>query len=119
MHTHIEAFNAGDVEALMAGFAGDAVFATGDHLVVGARGVRAMFTDALSNLSPAMRLLSAVVQGDTVACELTEELTVEGARFTFALAAFYTVRRGRIVRVKVYRESGGDSPEAGPLATGA
>ena len=113
VQAHVAAFNAGDVDALMAGFSSDAIFATGDHLVVGERGVRAMFTDALSNLSPAMKVLSAVVQNDTVACELTEQLTVEGARFEFALAAFYTVRRGRIVRVKVYRESTHGVPDPG------
>ena len=101
---HVAAFNAGDLEALLSGFADDAVFATGDHLVVGRRGLRAMFGDALASLQPQMELRAAVVQGDVVACELTERLVVEGAAFEFALAAFFTVRRGEIVRVKVYRE---------------
>ena len=110
VRAHIDAFNAGDVDALMAGFADDAVFVTGDHMVVGSRGLRAMFGDALVNLSPSMQLRATVVQRDVVACELTEQLTVEGAEFTFSLAAFYTVRRGQIVRVKVYRE--GSEPDA-------
>ena len=110
VRAHVDAFNAGDVDALMAGFADDAIFVTGDHVVVGARGLRAMFSDALANLSPRMQLRASVVQHGVVACELTESLTVEGAQFDFALAAFYTVRRGQIVRVKVYRE--GSEPEA-------
>lgn len=106
VRAHVDAFNAGDVDALMAGFADDAVFVTGDHMVVGARGLRAMFTDALASLSPSMEVRATVVQRGVVACELTEHLTVEGAHFEFSLAAFYTVRRGQIVRVKVYREGG-------------
>ncbi len=50
------------------------------------------------------------MQGEVVACELHEQLTVEGASFEFALAAFYTVRRGQIVRVKVYREGSAEPP---------
>lgn len=113
VQAHFAAFNAADLDALMAGFAEDAVFATGEHLVVGQRGIRAMFGDALEALAPQLDVRAIVVQGDVVACELNERLTVEGAPFEFALAAFYTVRRGQIVRVKVYRE-GSAEPPAGP-----
>ena len=101
---HVAAFNAGDLDALVGGFAEDAIFATADHLVVGRRGLRAMFGDALTSLQPQMQVRAAVVQGDVVACELSEQLTVEGTTFEFSLAAFFTVRGGEIVRVKVYRE---------------
>ncbi len=110
VEAHIDAFNAGDVNALIAGFADDAVFATGQDLIVGVRGLRAMFADALAQLSPTLVLRSVVVQGDVAACELTERIVVSGAEFEFALAAFYTVRRGRIVRVKVYREGTAEPP---------
>jgi uncharacterized protein len=110
VRAHVEAFNAGDVDALMAGFADDAVFVTAEHMVVGTRGLRAMFGDALANLAPAMELRATVVQHGVVACELTERLTVEGAQFSFQLAAFYTVQRGQIVRVKVYREGAEAAP---------
>ena len=116
VQTHLQAFNAGNVEGLMAGFAEDAIFATGEHLVVGSRGIRAMFSDAMANLAPSLELRAAVVQGEVVACELVEELTVEGTHFQFALAAFYTVRRDQIVRVKVYREGSSDAPEPGSAA---
>lgn len=112
VQAHFAAFNTGDIDALMAGFAEDAVFSTGEHLVVGHRGLREMFRDALQQLTPSLTLRSSVVQGDVVACELTERLTVEGAWFEFALAAFYTVRRGQIVRVKVYREGTAEPPAA-------
>lgn len=110
VQAHFAAFNARDVDALMAGFADDAVFATGEHLVVGQRGIRAMFVDALDALGPTLTLRAAVVQNDVVACELQERLSVEGTEFEFALAAFYTVRRGQIVRVKVYREGTAEPP---------
>lgn len=110
VQAHFSAFNARDIDALMAGFADDAVFATGDHLVVGQRGIRAMFADALEALGPTLTLRSAIVQNDVVACELQERLSVEGTSFEFALAAFYTVRRGQIVRVKVYREGSAEPP---------
>lgn len=110
VRAHLDAFNAGDVDALLAVFAEDAVFATGEHLVIGARGLRAMFSEALAELSPTLTLRGQVVQGEVVACELSEQLTVEGTEFAFALAAFYTVRDGRIVRVKVYREGTAQPP---------
>ncbi|HVM19712.1 MAG TPA: nuclear transport factor 2 family protein [Egibacteraceae bacterium] len=114
VQAHFEAFNTGDVNALMAGFADDAVFATGDHIVVGNRGIRAMFTDALRSLSPTLALRAAVVQGEVVACELSETIRVDGGAMEFALAAFYTVRRGQIVRVKVYREGSAEAPGGTP-----
>ena len=63
---------------------------------------------ATQGLSLAMRAI--LRPGDVVACELHEQLTVEGTPFEFALAAFYTVRRGQIVRVKVYREGSAEPP---------
>ncbi|MPZ72434.1 MAG: nuclear transport factor 2 family protein [Nitriliruptorales bacterium] len=112
VQAHFAAFNTGDLDALMAGFTDDAVFSTGEHLVVGHRGIRQMFRDALAQLSPSLTLRAAVAQGDVVACELTEQLMVEGATFQFALAAFYTVRRGQIMSVKVYREGTAEPPVA-------
>ena len=114
VQAHLDAFNARDVDALMAGFADDAVFSTGDHMVVGSRGLRAMFSDALATLSPNLQPTSTVVQRGTVACELIERLTVEGTQFEFALAAFFHVHRGQIVRVKVYREGSADARDPGP-----
>jgi len=39
-----------------------------------------------------------VTQGDTVACELSERITTEGVEHTIDVAAFYTVRGGRLAR---------------------
>ncbi len=48
-----------------------------------------------------MRLLA---QGDEVAAELRERLTVDGERREYAIAAFFTVADGLITRAKIYRE---------------
>jgi uncharacterized protein len=110
VHAHLEAFNADDLETLVAGFSEDAVFATGEHLVVGRRGIRAMFTDALRELDATLELRTAIVQGETAACELTERITVNGVTHEFHLAAFYTVRDGALARAKIYREGSAEPP---------
>lgn len=108
---HIERFNARDAEGCVAGFAEDAVFANGEHLVVGRRGLLSLFTEAFSApLRATLELRSSVVQGDTAACELIERLDFAETVHEVALAAFYTVRRGLLVRVKVYREGVAEPP---------
>jgi hypothetical protein len=103
---HIAAFNARDTEALVAGFAHDAVFTTGEHTVVGTVGLRVLFGDAFAApLRATMEVRERVIQGDTVAAELVERLEFEGSVAEIALAAFYTVRDGLLTRVKVYREA--------------
>lgn len=104
VRAHLAAFNARDLDAVMATFQEDAVFSTADHLVVGSRGIAALFGDAFREFEASLELRAAVVQDDTVACELTERVTAEGMGAELPLAAFYTVRGGRLARVKVYRE---------------
>lgn len=103
---HLHAFNARDLDSVSAGFADDAVFATGDDLVVGRRGITAFFAEAFSQpLRAELELRRGLQQGETAACELAERLTLDDGRaHELALAAFYTVRGGLLVRVKVYRE---------------
>jgi uncharacterized protein len=110
VHAHVEAFNIDDLDGLVAGFSEDAVFATGEHLVVGRRGIRALFGEALRELDATLELRTAVVQGETAACELTERITLRGVTHEFHLAAFYTVRGGVIARAKIYREGTAEPP---------
>jgi len=106
---HIAAFNARDTETLLAGFAHDAVFITGEQTVVGTAGLRVLFGDAFAApLRATMELRERVVQGDVVAAELMERLEFEGTVAEIALAAFYTVRGGLLTRVKVYRDTPAD-----------
>ena len=105
VRAHIDAFNARDLEGVLATFADDAVFAAGDELVVGVRSLRLLFGDAFAApVDAKLALRHAVVQGDVVACELTETLTVETTSHDLEVAAFYTVRRGELTRVKIYRD---------------
>lgn len=111
VHDHVEAFNASDLERIVAGFGEDAVFASGEHLAVGRRGISAMFADAVRDLDATLEVRSAVTQGEVVACELTERLVLQGQEFIFHLAAFFTVRDGAIARVKIYREGSTEPPD--------
>lgn len=105
VHAHLAAFNAADVAAVLETFAEDAVFATGDQVVVGTRALRVLFSDAFAvPVDARLDLVSAVVEGAVAACELTERLTVAGARHELPISAFYTVHRGRLTRVRVYRD---------------
>lgn len=102
---HLAAFNAGDVDALVAGFAEDATFADGGQLLVGRRQIAKVFADAFAMPAEVvLELRQAVVDGDTAGCELLERVTVGGDTTDLDVAAFYTVRGGLLVRVRVYRE---------------
>jgi len=108
VEAHLAAFNARNLEAVSAGFCDDAVFATGDDLIIGRRGISAFFAEAFAQpLRAELRLLRSVTDGDTVACEVAERLTLDDGRsHELALATFYTVRDAALARVKVYREDG-------------
>lgn len=102
---HLAAFNARDAERTSAGFAEDAVFAAGDQLVVGRRAIRTLFADAFAApISATLELRRSYVDGETAACELVEHLEVEGDVHELPVAAFYTVRNGLLLRVRVYRD---------------
>lgn len=105
VEAHLAAFNAADLEAVMRGIADDAVLTVGDHTAIGARAIRGLFADSFATpVGAELAVRRAVVDGDTVACELTEELVVEGTSHTIDVAAFYTARAGRLVRVRIYRD---------------
>lgn len=106
VEAHLRAFNARDVEAVLTLFAHDAVFATADGLVVGRRALRALFTEAFQEpAGAALELRRAVVEADTAACELVERLALpDGGAAELPVAAFYTVIRGELARVRVYRD---------------
>lgn len=105
---HVEAFNACDLDGVMAGFDDEAVFTTAEHLAVGSRAISRLFADSFS--APASAELAVermVVDGDSAACEMTERITAQGVEHLIDVAAFYTVRGGRIVRVRIYRDIAG------------
>lgn len=102
---HLEAFNRCDLDAVMGDIADDAVFTVGAQTAIGARAIRRLFADSFASPVVAeLTLQRAVADGDTIACELTEHLTVDGAGHAIDVAAFYTVRNDQLVRVRIYRD---------------
>ena len=105
VRAHLAAFNACDVDAVVEGFAEDALFVAGAQQVVGRRALRQVFADAFAApVTAELALRHAVVEGDTAACELVETLTLESGRHELDVAAFYTVSGGLLARVRVYRD---------------
>ncbi|QRP44576.1 nuclear transport factor 2 family protein [Amycolatopsis sp. FDAARGOS 1241] len=104
LRRHVAAFNDRDVEALLAGFTDDAGWITGTTVARGRAGLRELFESAVTRLLPTLTIDTVVADGDVVAAELTERLTHEGEDRTFAIAAFYRLRDGRIASAKIYRE---------------
>ena len=106
VNEHLAAFNAQDLDRVMSLFADDAVFAAGDQLVIGRRGIATLFGDAFAQpIRATLQLLRVVVHGDTAGCELLEHLSLPGgSQVEIPVAAFYTVRGGLLARVRVYRD---------------
>lgn len=106
---HLDAFNRRDIDALCAGLAHDVVFVTGADLVTGRDQACRFFEEALAgSVDLFLDLQRAIVQGDTVACELRESITTQGVTRDEPIAAFYTVQQGLLTNVKVYREGSAD-----------
>ena len=106
VRAHLDAFNARDHEAVLATFGDDAVFSSADGLVIGRRALAVLFAEAFAVEARAvLELRSAVVQGETSACELVERITVGETVHELDVAVFYTVRDGLLARVRVYREA--------------
>jgi len=105
---HIDAFNAHDLDALMACFSIDASWTTGVDRFQGAAALRTLFAGAFEALAPRLSLKNLLVQGDQVACELREDYSVEGVDRTDHIAGFFRVEAGRIAAAKIYREGSAD-----------
>jgi hypothetical protein len=101
---HVEAFNARDLDALMAGFTEDASWVTGTSTAQGRGELTELFAGAMAGLLPTLAIQNLLAEGDRAACQVTETLTVAGEEQTFFIAGFYQLRGGRIASAKVYRE---------------
>ncbi|WP_405912775.1 nuclear transport factor 2 family protein [Streptomyces sp. NBC_00963] len=104
IHEHVRAFNARDLDALLAGFTEDALWVTGTTAVRGRVALAEFFQDAMQGLLPTLTVQSLVTEGSEAACQLTETLTVHGDEQTFSLAGFYLLHNRRIASAKIYRE---------------
>lgn len=105
---HVAAFNAHDRARLLAGLAADATWLTGQDSFHGHAELAEMFDDWLWSLNPSLRVLRLVAQAESVAVEMVETLTVEGAEKVFPIACFFDFRGSEIRRVKVFREGSAD-----------
>ena len=102
---HLAAFEERDLEGVLATFSDDAAFSTADGTVVGLRALRSLFEQSFDlPVEVVMERRQTHVAGDTVVCELTERITAQGVTQGFDVAGVYTVRNGRLVRVRVYRD---------------
>lgn len=110
---HIRGFNAGDVEATVAGFADNAVFNTGKTVVTGKATLREWFGTSMSALAPVLLPTEPLTADDRVAIELVEEIEEDGKVYRFHIAGFYRVEGGLIVSAKIYREGSADWPSPG------
>jgi ketosteroid isomerase-like protein len=101
---HVDAFNTRDLAALMAGFTEDALWVTGTSVARGHGELTELFAGAMEGLLPTLVVRDLLAEGDRVACELTETLTVDSEERTFAIAGFYHLRGAQIAAAKIYRE---------------
>jgi len=109
VEAHFRAFNRHDTAALLAGFAPDATWATGQDTVVGAPALADLFDEGLWTLRPSLEVLSLVCEGAGAAAELREALVVDGETRTFTIGAFFVVDAGGLItRGRVYREGSAD-----------
>ncbi|MFE2538601.1 nuclear transport factor 2 family protein [Actinacidiphila glaucinigra] len=108
IRTHVRAFNARNLDALLAGFTDDAVWITGTTTVRGRAALTGLFDEAMRGLLPTLEVSDLLAEGDRAAGQMTETLTYRGERRTCPIAAFYELRDGRIASAKVYREGSAD-----------
>ena len=102
---HLTAFAERDLDRVLDTFADDAVFTTADGTIVGRTALRALFSDAFAlPVHVEMERRATHVVDDTVVCEIAEHISAEGFSHSLDVAGFYTVRGGKLVRVRVYRD---------------
>ena len=108
VRAHVLSFNAYDLDGLLACFSAGATWVTGTDHFRGTAELAKLFQSAFSELSPKLTITSMVVDGDHVACELSEQFIVDGVARADHIAAFYEVQSGRITAAKIYREGSAD-----------
>lgn len=105
---HLDAFNEHSTDRLLARFAADAVWTTGGDVFEGRAALSELFDDGLWALNPSLAVRTLLADGEGVAAELRETLTIDGEQRRFDIAVFFDVRGGLISRATVYREGSAD-----------
>jgi ketosteroid isomerase-like protein len=106
---HVAAFNSWDSSRVLAGFAPDSVWVTGQDRFVGRAALSEVFDAGLWEIRPHLEVRNALVDGQSVALELVESYEIEGEKQVVAIAAFLDFDGdGLIRRGTVYREGNAD-----------
>jgi uncharacterized protein len=100
---HLEAFSVGDLDRMLATLAPAAYFQSGTTVVDPAE-FPEFFGWAIRAIAPRMDVGDVLVDGDRVACQFVESVTLDGQRQQLNRAAFYRVADGLITWAKVYDE---------------
>lgn len=108
INRHISAFNAHDVDALLADFASSATWVTGDYTVPEGH-LREFFTSAMESLTPQLSLHRIIDGGDVVAAEMSEDWSHEGEAKRARLISVFDLSDGKITQAKIYREGSADA----------
>jgi uncharacterized protein len=108
VRAHIDAFNRGDLPALLDGLAEDVVWITGADVFQGRSAVHDFLADAVASLRPQLHIRRLISERSQAGCELYETYEYGGETREANLAAFYEFAGPVIRRVKVYREGSAD-----------
>ena len=105
---HLAAFNAHDTDGLLLTLATDAVWNTGQDTIRGHQALAELFDPGLWELQPSLTVRSLLAEGDVVAAELEEELTIDAQARRFVIAGFFHIGQGKIQSAKIFREGSAD-----------
>ncbi|HEU5349424.1 MAG TPA: nuclear transport factor 2 family protein [Ktedonobacterales bacterium] len=109
IRNHIAAFNAHDLQRLLAGLADDAVWQTGRDTFRGRPELATLFQRAFSAIAPRLTIRSLLIDQDKAACEMVEHMAVDGDTRQDFIAGFYRVDDDGIIRTaKIYRQGSAD-----------
>jgi len=105
---HVAAFNEHHLTQLLACFSAYATWVTGSDRFRGTAQLATLFENTFTELSPKLTIQTMLIDGDQVACELSEQIVVDGVTRVDHIAGFYRVQSGRITTAKIYREASAD-----------
>jgi len=108
IESHFAAFNRHDAVALLEGLADDVVWVTGTDVFRGRAELTELFDEWLWNTQPRIDVLRLIADGEQVAAECVEHMTVDGTPRAFPMGAFFELRGGLLRSVKVFREGTAD-----------
>jgi limonene-1,2-epoxide hydrolase/heme-degrading monooxygenase HmoA len=101
---HVAALNEQNLDRLLACFSADATWVADTDRLSGSEELARFFQDLFSS-SPEVSIETMVSDGDRVACEMSEQLVVDGVTRVNRVAGFYEVQDNRITAATIYRRA--------------